>query len=95
MRQSSPARAAFDADFTATPSVSFFAASGDSAKNVLYPSASPDVVSVGGTTLTVDTGELDTWQGESAWARAGGGCSALRPATRDAAGLPLPTASPG
>ena len=37
------------------------------------------MVSVGGTTLTVTPANY-TWQGESAWARAGGGCSAYEPA---------------
>ena len=70
----------FDSDFTAVPSVSYFAAAGDSGERVLYPSASPDVVSVGGTTLTV-TATTYAWQGESAWSKGGGGCSAFEQAT--------------
>jgi hypothetical protein len=66
--------AAFDASFSADPSDSFFAAAGDSASSVLYPSTSPDVVSVGGTTLNV-TPATDAWQSETAWSTAGGGCS--------------------
>ena len=69
-----------DSDFTASPSVSFFASSGDKAKDVLYPAASPDVISVGGTTLTV-TKTTYAWKGESAWSTAGGGCSADEKAT--------------
>lgn len=65
---------AYDASFTAAPNVSFFAASGDSASAVLYPSASPDVVSVGGTVLTV-TQSSSAWEAESGWSTAGGGCS--------------------
>ncbi len=64
----------FNSDFSATPTVSFFAASGDTASQVLYPSASPDVISVGGTTLTV-TPSTHAWRGETAWTQAGGGCS--------------------
>ncbi len=37
-----------------------------------YPASSPDVVAVGGTTLTLKHG---SWAGESAWAEAGSGCS--------------------
>ena len=71
----------FDADFSAAPSVSFFASSGDTAKAVEYPAASPDVVSVGGTTLTL-TKSTYAWKGESAWSTAGGGCSAFeKPST--------------
>ncbi len=72
--------ATFDADFTAAPSVSFFAASGDSGRRVVYPSASPDVISVGGTTLTV-TKTTYAWKGETAWVKGGGGCSAFEPAS--------------
>lgn len=53
--------------------VSFFAASGDTHSEVIYPSSSPDVISVGGTTLDVTS--TGTWSSESAWSTAGGGCS--------------------
>jgi len=72
--------ATYDKIFTAYAStVSFFAAAGDTAKDVLYPSASPDVISVGGTKLTVtftsSTRSKATWDAESGWADGGGGCS--------------------
>ena len=70
----------YDSDFAETPSVSFFAASGDSASEVIYPSTSPDVVSVGGTTLTITT-TTDAWKSESAWSTAGGGCSTVEKPT--------------
>jgi hypothetical protein len=70
----------FDSDFAAAPNVSFFASSGDTAKAVEYPAASPDVISVGGTTLTL-TKSTYTWKGESAWSTAGGGCSAYEKPT--------------
>lgn len=66
----------YDSNFTAS-GVSYFAASGDTASSVLYPSSSPDVVSVGGTTLNV-TGT--TWKSETAWTTAGGGCSSYESA---------------
>ncbi len=70
----------FDGDFALTPGVSFFAASGDSASSVIYPSTSPDVVSVGGTTLNV-TAATSAWKSETAWSTAGGGCSQVEKAT--------------
>jgi subtilase family serine protease len=54
--------------------VSFFAASGDTGGAVSYPSSSPNVVSVGGTTLNLSGGNYGS---ESAWGSGGGGPSAL------------------
>jgi fibronectin type 3 domain-containing protein len=63
----------YDSHFT-TPGVSYFAASGDSGLPATYPSSSPNVISVGGTTLHFDgTG---TFTSETGWASGGGGCSA-------------------
>src|SRR5262249_25533240 len=53
--------------------VTFLAAAGDSGGQVDYPSASPYVVSVGGTTLNVDSS--GNYKSESAWSRGGGGPS--------------------
>jgi len=54
--------------------VSFFVSSGDAGLPAEYPSASPNVISVGGTTLRFDgSGNLT---GESGWSSSGGGCSA-------------------
>jgi hypothetical protein len=52
---------------------SFFASSGDSGTGVEYPAASPYVVSVGGTTLNVDS--FGNYLGETAWSGSGGGVS--------------------
>ena len=62
----------FDPVFT-TSNVVYFASSGDSA-GVSYPSASPNVVSVGGTSLSTDptTGNFIT---ENIWQDTGGGLS--------------------
>jgi hypothetical protein len=68
----------YDSTFT-TPSghagVTFVVAAGDSGAPDEYPSASPDVLSVGGTTLNLadSTGDYGS---ESAWAGSGGGVSA-------------------
>jgi subtilase family serine protease len=53
--------------------VTFVAASGDSGKGGLYPAMSPNVVSVGGTQLSVDV--TGNYFGESAWSGSGGGIS--------------------
>lgn len=54
--------------------VTFFAASGDAGTGVAYPSASPYVIGVGGTTLTLDS--RGNYSNESAWSGSGGGLSA-------------------
>ena len=62
----------YDSYFTQA-GVSYFAAAGDSASEILWPSASPDVVSVGGTTLSFTAG--GSLAQESVWSDSGGGCS--------------------
>ena len=78
---------ALDKSFTATPGVSFFASSGDKAAEVEYPSASPAVISVGGTTLDV-TASTSAWKSETAWSTAGGGCSLYEPPSPAQAAYP-------
>ncbi len=56
---------------------SFFTSSGDSGNGVEYPAASPYVVSVGGTTLSVDG--AGNYLGETAWSGSGGGVSSYEP----------------
>ncbi len=65
--------------FMATPGVTYFAASGDSGGKVIYPSASPNVVSCGGTSIvrSTSTGAFVTEQG---WSGSGGGGSRFEPA---------------
>jgi kumamolisin len=64
---------AFDSLFT-TPSVVYFASAGDS-PGPIWPSASPNVVSVGGTTLSTNA-VTGRFIGENVWQDAGGGPSA-------------------
>lgn len=71
--------------FFADTDASFVAASGDGGYGVLYPAASPGVLAVGGTTLSVSA--TGVYQGEVAWALSGGGLSAFESA--------LPQAWPG
>lgn len=53
--------------------VTYLAASGDAGTGVAYPAASPDVIGVGGTSLTLNAN--GAYQGESAWSGSGGGLS--------------------
>jgi hypothetical protein len=56
------------------PGIAVTASSGDNGYGLFgYPAASPYVVSVGGTTLSVGAG--NTYGGESVWSGAGSGCS--------------------
>src|SRR5579863_7439971 len=61
-----------DNHFVAT-GVTFLAASGDSGTGVNYPAASPDVIAVGGTSLTLD--KSGNYSSESAWSGSSGGIS--------------------
>ena len=53
--------------------VTYLAASGDAGTGVAYPAASPDVIGVGGTSLTLTSG--GAYQSETAWSGSGGGIS--------------------
>ena len=59
------------------PGVSFFVAAGDDGLPAGYPSASPNVISVGGTTLNFSNGSFSS---ETGWSKGGGGCSAYETA---------------
>jgi kumamolisin len=66
----------FDVDFT-TPGVVYFASAGDS-PGVQYPSASPNVISAGGTTLSRNS-TTGSFELENTWQDAGGGPSQVEP----------------
>lgn len=66
-----PGETQYDSEFT-TPGITYIAAAGDS-PGVTYPAASPDVLSVGATTLNLTfSGGYDS---ETAWFDSGGGYS--------------------
>ena len=68
---------AYDSHFSQS-GVSFFVSAGDAGLPAEYPSASPNVISVGGTTLHFSG---STFTGETGWSSGGGGCSAYENAT--------------
>jgi subtilase family serine protease len=68
--------------------VTFTASSGDSGYGVEYPAASPDVVSVGGTTLKTGTG--GAYVSETAWSGSGGGQSAYEHEPSYQGSFPIP-----
>jgi hypothetical protein len=74
-----PDESSFDTYFT-TPAghtgITFIAASGDDGV-VEYPASSPNVLSVGATTLNL--GAIDSYGSETAWADSGGGYSLYEP----------------
>src|SRR4030095_1798785 len=62
----------YDSHFTAA-GVTFTASSGDSGNGAEFPASSPFVVSVGGTSLALDS--LSNRSSETAWSGSGGGLS--------------------
>src|SRR5207237_6377258 len=58
--------------------VSFFVSAGDAGLPAEYPSSSPNVISVGGTTLHFSGGAFTS---ETGWSGSGGGCSVYETAT--------------
>jgi subtilase family serine protease len=65
-----------DSHFTSDHGVVFFASSGDDGAGASWPAASPNVVSVGGTSVAVAANGKVT---ETAWSGSGGGVSAYEP----------------
>lgn len=65
----------YDTSYFNHPGVAITAPSGDSTGyGVTYPAASPDVMAVGGTTLTADSSSPRGYD-EAAWTNSGSGCS--------------------
>lgn len=68
-----PEETTLDNHFVSNYGAVFFASSGDNGAGVSWPASSPNVVSVGGTSLNISNGSLVT---EKAWSGSGGGVSA-------------------
>jgi subtilase family serine protease len=64
--------ASYDSHFSQT-GVSFFVSSGDNGTPAEYPSSSPNVISVGGTTVNLSSS--GAFLSETGWSGSGGGCS--------------------
>jgi subtilase family serine protease len=82
----------YDNDFVAS-GVTFLAAAGDDGAGVSYPSASPDVIGVGGTSLHVTAD--GNYQSETAWSGSGGGLSQFEREPLFQAQFPIPDDSNG
>ena len=68
-------QSSFNSYFTSNHGVVFFASTGDSGAGVIWPSTSPNVVAVGGTTLTLNPD--GTVASETGWVGSGGGLKCL------------------
>jgi len=68
-----PEETSLDGHFNGSGKIAFFASSGDSGYGASWPAASPNVISVGGTSLAIAGGTLSR---ETAWSGSGGGVSA-------------------
>jgi subtilase family serine protease len=79
-----PQESLFDGLFT-TPGVVYFASSGDG-PGVIWPSASPNVVAAGGTTISMNP-VSGAYISETAWSETGGGRSLFEPPPSYQAGL--------
>ncbi|HEY5110993.1 MAG TPA: S53 family peptidase [Acidimicrobiales bacterium] len=75
----------YDRAFTST-TASYFAAAGDAGLSTEWPSTSPKVISVGGTTLSLTS--TGTVASETGWINGGGGCSTYETATTSEANYP-------
>jgi len=73
--------------------VTYFAASGDNGTGAVYPAASPFVIGVGGTSLSLDS--HGNYASESAWNGSGGGLSVYEHEPLFQEELPIPNDSSG
>lgn len=83
-----PEEATMDSHFISKSGAIFFASSGDNGTGASWPAASPNVIGVGGTSLTLAAN--GSVQKETAWSGSGGGISAYEkePAFQSAYSIP-------
>lgn len=72
------AETGYDTSYFNHPGVAITAPAGDGGYGTSYPAASPDVIAVGGTTLTASASTPRGYT-ETAWSGTGSGCSAYEP----------------
>jgi subtilase family serine protease len=77
----------FDRFFN-VPDVTFTASTGDNGHGLEYPSVSPYVIAVGGTTLRLDSS--GNYLSETAWSGSGGGLSSYEAIPAYQSGFPIP-----
>jgi len=73
--------AQYESLFSTHPTVSYFAAAGDTGEGTEYPAVSQFVIAVGGTTLYDTSATSDVFAEETGWNESGGGCSSKIAAT--------------
>jgi fibronectin type 3 domain-containing protein len=62
-----------DTTYFSAAGVTYFASTGDNGAGTEYPSVSPNVTAIGGTSITIGSG--NTWGSETGWSGSGGGTS--------------------
>jgi subtilase family serine protease len=83
--------ASYNSYFLSAYGASFFASSGDSGSGVSWPAVSPNVIGVGGTTLSLSTAK--TLLSEVAWSGSGGGVSLYEPQPSYQATVDIPSSN--
>ena len=85
-----PEETSLDSHFVSSHGAVFFAASGDNGAGVSWPASSPNVVAVGGTSLSLSSS--GTLVSEKAWTGSGGGVSAYESEPAYQKGYSIPKA---
>jgi subtilase family serine protease len=84
-----PEETSLDSHFVSKSGAVFFASSGDNGAGASWPASSPNVVGVGGTSLSVSGGKLTN---QTAWGGSGGGVSAYEKEPGYQSGYNIPKA---
>src|SRR3569833_443155 len=61
----------YDSTYFNAANVTYFASTGDNGSGTEYPSAAKDVTAIGGTTISIASGNI--WASETGWSGSGGG----------------------
>ncbi len=85
-----PEETSLDSHFVSKSGAPFFASSGDSGAGASWPASSPNVIGVGGTSITLSSN--GTFKSEGAWSGSGGGISAYEKEPAFQTGYSIPKA---